>query len=244
MSAKIRYETLLPRTFLQARVKDLGERITRDYRDLVTEEEPLVVVCVLNGAFVFCADLIRCIHVPLLLETCRARSYDGTTRDPDVEIDYEFISEITARHVLIVEDILDTGHTLRELDARLRILSPLSLNYVTLLRKTGMRRFSGPEIKYTGYWIPNKFVLGYGLDLSGLHRNLTDVVALLPEETTTTREEIILSERFGARIKILGLAINGSWRLDQILDEWPSARPGAVWRRCLMKKAPLTSTLL
>jgi len=148
------------------KVQELGGRIAQDYQDT----NPLLV-CILKGSAVFMADLIRAISVPHTIEFLKASSYGAsTTSSGEIEIQ-TFNLDVADRHVLIVEDIVDTGLTLQYIMAYLSKQQPASLRLCALLNKPSARRVDIP-IDYCGFTIPNVFVVGYGLDLDEHHRHL------------------------------------------------------------------------
>lgn len=158
---------------IQNRIRELGKQISQDY-----ENQELVLVCVLRGAAFFLADLAREISIPLRFEFLQTSSYNESTV-PSKEI--QFISAgseyVKHRNVLIVEDIIDTGQTLKLLTGHLQELKPKSLKICTLLDKPHRRKVS-VKIDYLGFEIPNVFVVGYGLDYAQLHRNLPYIAVL------------------------------------------------------------------
>ena len=174
-------EVLISADELQMKVSELGVQISRDYVG-----KDLVMVGVLRGAVVFIADLLRQLTVPCEIDFMAVSSY-GSSRDSSgvVRILKDLDDSITGRHVLIVEDIVDSGLTLNYLMRNLQARDPASLEVCSLLTKPERRRVEIP-IKYTGFEIPNEFVVGYGLDFAQRYRNL-DHVALLPEDTVPDR---------------------------------------------------------
>jgi thymidine kinase len=161
-------EILIPADVLQARICELGKVISRDYAN-----KDLLMLCILRGGVVFLCDLARCVTVPHAIDFMAVSSYGAGARTStgQVRILYDVQQNIEGRHVLIVEDIVDTGHTLTAILELLSARRPASLKVCTLLDKYE-RRESPVPIDYTGFAIPNKFVVGYGLDLDELHRNL------------------------------------------------------------------------
>jgi hypoxanthine phosphoribosyltransferase len=158
---------------LVARVAEFGGAIARDY----AREAP-VVVGVLLGAVPFVADLIRGLAIDLTVDFIRASSYGaGTTSSGTVRILADLTVDIADRHVLIVDDIVDTGFTLAALKRMLEARRPRSVRTCVLLDKTA-RRQADVTLDYVGFSIPNVFVVGYGLDHDGLYRNLPYVAAL------------------------------------------------------------------
>lgn len=174
-------EVLITAEDLQRKVADLGAEVSRDYAG-----KDLVMVGVLRGAVVFIADLLRHLSVPCEIDFMAVSSY-GSSRDSSgvVRILKDLDDSITGRDVLIVEDIVDSGLTLNYLMRNLQARDPASLEVCTLLTKPERRRVDVP-IRYTGFEIPNQFVVGYGLDFAQRYRNL-DHVALLPEDAVPDR---------------------------------------------------------
>jgi hypoxanthine phosphoribosyltransferase len=158
---------------IATRVAELGRAITRDYAGT-----SLVLVGVLQGAIPFVADLMRAVSLDLTVDFLRASSYGaGTTSSGTVRLVADLSVDIAARHVLIVDDIVDTGHTLAALKRELAARGPRSVRACVLLDKTG-RREADVAVDYVGFTIPNVFVVGYGLDYDGLFRNLPYVATL------------------------------------------------------------------
>jgi hypoxanthine phosphoribosyltransferase len=155
---------------LQARIAELGKEITADY----TERPPLLV-CVLKGAFPFLADLARAIDLPIEVDFMAVSSYGSATKTSGVVRSVKDLDvELRGRHVVIVEDIVDTGLTLRYLRRNLEVRDPASVEVCALLVKEGLQR-DDPELAYVGFRIPPDFVVGYGLDIGERYRNLPDI---------------------------------------------------------------------
>jgi len=158
---------LIPSEKLQARVDELAVAVTADYKD----RRP-ILVCVLKGAVFFMADLARRLPFELELEFMAVSSYGHSTDSSGVvRILKDLDTDIEGRHILIVEDIIDSGLTLQYLTGNLDSRNPASLEIVTLLSKPS-RRTADLECRYTGFEIPNEFVVGYGLDYAEKYRNL------------------------------------------------------------------------
>lgn len=169
-------EILITKEEIQARTKELGAQITKDY-----EGKDLLVICILKGALPFMADLIREIQLPLTIDFMAVSSYgDATTSSGAVMILKDLETNINGRNVLIVEDIIDTGLTLKYLIANLQARKPASLKICTLLDKPDRRKVD-IKVDYKGFQIPDAFVVGYGLDFAELYRNLPDICILKPE---------------------------------------------------------------
>jgi hypoxanthine phosphoribosyltransferase len=161
---------------LQRRVAELGAQVSADYCDL----NPLLI-CVLKGGYVFLADLTRALTIKHGIDFMAVSSYgDSTTSSGVVRILKDLDRDITGRHILLVEDIIDTGHTIAYLLENLRVRGPASIRICTLLSKPS-RREVRLGVDYIGFDIPNEFVIGYGLDFSENYRNLRFIGVLKPE---------------------------------------------------------------
>lgn len=161
---------------IQAKIHEMGARITEDY-----EGESLLLIGILRGAVVVLSDLMRSIELPCEIDFMEVSSYGaGTTSSGIVRILKDLQENITGRHVLIVEDIIDTGLTLSYLRRTLLTRKPASLEICTLLTKPS-RRLVRLDVKYLGFEVPDVFVVGYGIDYAGYFRNLRDIRALKPE---------------------------------------------------------------
>ncbi len=162
-------EILIDEETLQKRVVELGTKISADYG----ENDDLILICILKGGVMFLVDLSRHIEVPHEIDFLAVSSYGKGVRESsgNVRIDMDLGSNVTGRHVLIVEDIIDSGETLRFVMDVMLARHPASLKLCTLLNKPSRRRVDIP-IDYVGFEIENKFVFGYGLDLDEKFRNL------------------------------------------------------------------------
>ncbi len=169
-------EVLIDEATLQAKVTELGARISADYAD-----RQVTLVSVLKGALPFMADLMRAITAPVRIDLMEVSSYGGSTETSGrVRILKDLSSSVEGEHVLIVEDIIDTGLTLNYLTQYLEGKDPASLNICTLLDKPA-RRLVEIDLAYCGFEIPDRFVIGYGLDYDELYRNLPYIGVLKPE---------------------------------------------------------------
>ncbi len=168
---------LLSEEQIRKRVAELGARISEDYAD-----DPPILVNVLKGGVVFMADLIRATTIPVEIDFMEVSSYgDGTESSGVVRILEDLSLSITERHVLIVEDIVDTGLTLSYIIENLETRHPKSIKICTLLDRRGRRRID-LNLDYVGFVVPDKFVIGYGLDLAQRYRNLPHIAVLEDEE--------------------------------------------------------------
>jgi len=169
-------EILIEEEEIQAKVAELGKKITEDYLD-----KDLLIVCVLKGAVIFAGDLIRKIDLPLDIDFMAISSYGCNTKSTGVvRIIKDLNMSIEGKHVLIVEDIIDSGLTLAYLIENLKTRRPESVEICTILDKPD-RRSINLDIKYTGFKVPDEFVVGYGLDYSERYRNLPYVAVLKKE---------------------------------------------------------------
>ena len=173
-------QILLTEEQIKARIRELGEILTAEYAD----KNP-VVVGVLKGVVVFYADMIREIKVPCEMDFMWISSYSGTNSSGNMQVRRDVTVDIKDRHVLILEDIFDTGSSLDYTYRHLMFKQPASLKICTLLDKPERRR-EGITLKaaYTGFTIPNEFVVGYGLDYNEHYRNLPYIGILKPEVYT------------------------------------------------------------
>lgn len=169
-------KVLIAEAKIRARVNELGAQISHDYRG-----KEVVAICVLRGSFVFFADLVRAIEVPLSCEFMGVSSYGGsTTSSGEVKITLDLMEPVQGKHLLIIEDIVDTGLTMRYLLNTLSTRKPASIRVATLLVKPEAIQ-SPVELDYIGFKIGNEFVVGYGLDYAGKFRQLP-YVGLLNHE--------------------------------------------------------------
>lgn len=149
------------------RIDALGKAITEDFQD-----EEVVVVCVLKGAFMFCSDLIKKINLPLKLEFISLSSYgEGTQSSGRVKVDMDITGSLEGKNVIIVEDIVDSGLTIKTLMEMMKIKNPKSVKLASLLFKPTKLKHK-VDIDYLGFEIEDKFVIGYGLDYAGRYREL------------------------------------------------------------------------
>ncbi len=165
---------------IQAKIRELGQALTRDYAD-AARNEGLVLICVLRGAATFMADLARAIELPLEMDYMAVSSYGNSTKSSGrVRILKDLSSDIEGKHVVIAEDILDSGLTLMRLMEELQCRRPASLEVCTLLRKD--REGQAPiKCRYIGFEVPDEFIVGYGLDYAERYRNLPYIGVLKPE---------------------------------------------------------------
>jgi hypoxanthine phosphoribosyltransferase len=169
-------EILIPADHIQQRVGELARQIAAGYR-----QRPVTIIGVLTGSLMFLADLVRRLDLPLRIDFIQASSYRGPVTAPgELRIAPELVPDVAGRHVLLLDDILDTGHTLGTLVQRMAERGASSVKTAVLLRKIG-RQEVAIEPDYCGFTIPDKFVVGYGLDFDDDYRHLPYVGVLVQE---------------------------------------------------------------
>ena len=162
----VTYETLISEAKIQERIKELASAIDRDLNG-----EELIVIGVMKGAFIFAADLIRRLSMPIRMEFIGVASYAGTESTGEVRITHDLTAEVRGKNVLLVEDIIDTGRTIDYLLDVINIREPKTLRICSFLSKP-TAHVMRHHIDYVGFTIANEFVVGYGLDLDGYYRQL------------------------------------------------------------------------
>jgi hypoxanthine phosphoribosyltransferase len=168
---------LIDEATLQARIQEIADHIDSDYNDI----EDFLLICVLKGGYMFLADLSRALKRPHEIDFMGISSYgSGTKSSGAVQIIMDLKQPIAGRHVLIVEDIIDSGRTLDYMRRNLLARSPASLRICSLLNKPSRRELD-VHVEYIGFDIPDEFVVGYGLDFGELYRNLPFIAVLKPE---------------------------------------------------------------
>jgi hypoxanthine phosphoribosyltransferase len=151
---------------IQSRVRELAERISDDF-----EGKDVLAVGILKGAFIFFSDIVKLIQTPLVIDFIIASSYVKSDTSGDVKVHYDIREDVSDKHVLLVEDIVDTGITLNYIRERILMRGPRSLKICVFLDKKERRQVDVP-LDYVGFEIPNEFVVGYGLDYDNKFRNL------------------------------------------------------------------------
>lgn len=163
-------DTLISQSEVMSRIAELGHEITQFYQH--QQAEKLIVVGLLKGSFMFMADLVRAINLPVIVDFMTTSSYgSGMTTNHDVRITKDLEGDIKGEHVLIIEDIIDTGYTLQKVREILNLREPKSLSICTLLDKPSRREVEVP-VDWIGFSIPDEFVVGYGIDYAQHYRNL------------------------------------------------------------------------
>ncbi|MFD0966583.1 hypoxanthine phosphoribosyltransferase [Seminibacterium arietis] len=173
-------DVLLSMQEIHSRIEHIGSEITEYYKQKKVTK--LIVVGLLRGSFMFMADLVRKIDLPVEIEFMTTASYgSGMTTNHDVKISKDLDGDICNEHVLIVEDIIDTGYTLRKVKDILQLRDPKSLLICTLLDKPSRREVDVP-VQWVGFTIPDEFVVGYGIDYAQNYRNLGYIGKVILEE--------------------------------------------------------------
>ena len=167
------FETSIPEADIQKRVRELGERISEDFAG----RNPLFLA-VLNGAFVFAADLMRAVTIPSEISFVKLASYQGTTSTGQIKEVMGNNEDLSGRHVIIVEDIVDTGRTMKRMIESLGTRQPASISICTLFVKPDKLQ-EDLDIRYAAFSIPNDFIVGYGLDYDQQGRGLRDIYTLV-----------------------------------------------------------------
>ena len=174
-------DILISEQDVRSRIAELGQEITNFYQHK-NIHTPLVVVGLLRGSFMFMADLVREIHLPVEIDFMTTSSYgNAMNSNHDVRISKDLDGDIKGKHVLIVEDIIDTGYTLQKVRDILNLREPSSLTICTLLDKLSRREVDVP-VDWVGFTIPDEFVVGYGIDYAQRHRNLGYIGKVILDE--------------------------------------------------------------
>ena len=174
-------DILISEQDVRSRIAELGQEITNFYQHK-NIHTPLVVVGLLRGSFMFMANLVREIHLPVEIDFMTTSSYgNAMNSNHDVRISKDLDGDIKGKHVLIVEDIIDTGYTLQKVRDILNLREPSSLTICTLLDKPSRREVDVP-VDWVGFTIPDEFVVGYGIDYAQRHRNLGYIGKVILDE--------------------------------------------------------------
>jgi len=165
------FEIYLSEDQLQTKVRELAEIINNDFKD----DNP-VIIAVLNGSFVFAADFVRNLNIPHTIEFIKVSSFTGTTSSGNIKNLIGLNTDIKGKKVILLEDIVNTGLTIQAVIESIQLLQPANIDECHLLFKPQMLK-TNIKINYVGYHLPNKFVVGYGLDFNGYGRNLRHLYA-------------------------------------------------------------------
>ncbi len=166
------FDVYLSEVEIQQRIKEMADAINKDYKG-----KKVYFIAILNGSFMFAADMFKCLTVESEICFIKLVSYKGLKSSGDVATTIGLDEDLHQKHVIILEDIIDTGKTMHYFLPKLFHQQPASLKIAALLHKAEMTQYDIP-IDYTGFVIPNKFVVGYGLDYDGLGRNYRDIYQL------------------------------------------------------------------
>ena len=167
---------LIDELTLQERIQQLADEITEDYQG-----KKLTLICILKGSIYFFTDLSRRIKLDTELEFIRVSSYNGENSTGEITLKLDLDNPITGKDVIVIEDIIDTGRTLSYLLKYLSKQNPNSLKLCTLLDKPERREVQDIKVDYTGFTIPNRFVISYGLDLDEQYRNIPEINCIIDE---------------------------------------------------------------
>ena len=167
---------LLSESEIKKRVKELADTISNDYKD----KSP-IFIGILNGCYVFMADLLRELSIGVEVDFVKIRSYEGDESTGTIKFRKDISANIDDRHIVVVEDIIDSGFTINFLVNRLKESGPKSVSVASMLYKKKVAKLDF-EIDYVGFVIPPEFVVGYGLDYNEKHRNLRDVMVMEPND--------------------------------------------------------------
>lgn len=166
-----KFDLMISEEEIKAKVKEVADKISRDY-----DGESIVVISVLTGAFIFTADLVRKLTIPVdKIDTVQISSYEGTKSTGNFIFKKDITTDISGKNVLIVEDIVDTGRTLKKLREMLQMREPKSIKICTAFDKPS-RRVNDLVPDYNCFTIPDEFVVGYGLDYDGKYRQFKDIM--------------------------------------------------------------------
>lgn len=168
-----KFVPLLSKEQIQKRVKELGQQISKDYKGKLP-----IIIGILNGSFIFMSDLVKNININCEIDFFKLSSYgDSKISSGDVKLIKELNADINDRHIIIVEDIVDTGLSINFIEKLIKSHSPASMSVASLLVKPDSLKYN-VKINYIGFEIPDKFVIGYGLDYAQKYRNLNTIYVL------------------------------------------------------------------
>ncbi|MCB9229414.1 MAG: hypoxanthine phosphoribosyltransferase [Deltaproteobacteria bacterium] len=173
----IQYQCKISQNKIKHRIKEISTQINQDFHG-----KELTIICVLKGAFIFTADLVRMIKIPVKIEFISVSSYDGMISSGAIRVNKALTADIKGKHVLLVEDIIDSGHTIDYLTHLLESQHPASLRICTLLSKTASHK-NKYKIDYIGFEMTNDFAIGYGLDLNGQYRELPFIAQVINSQS-------------------------------------------------------------
>ena len=170
------FKLYIPNDQIEKAIDDMARRLNKDYAS-ATDQDPVILLCTLNGAIIFAAELLKRVHFPLMLKACKLSSYEGTNSTGVVKTEVPLPKNLEGRRVIIVEDIVDTGNTIVALTQQLRERNVGDARVCTLLLKKDVYK-KDVKLDYVAMEIPNRFIVGFGLDYDELGRNIKDIYVL------------------------------------------------------------------
>ncbi len=170
------FRLFIPNQEIEKAIDAVAERLNQDYADC-TDEDPAILLCTLNGAVIYAAELLKRVSFPLVLKACKLSSYEGTTSTGVVKTDVPLPAHLEGKRVIIVEDIVDTGNTIVAMMKQLKEKKVKDARVCTLLLKKDVYD-KDVELDYVAMEIPNRFIVGFGLDYDELGRNIKDIYVL------------------------------------------------------------------
>lgn len=170
------FRKFIPNEVIEKAIDAVAERLNKDYAD-ATDEDPVILLCTLNGAVIYAAELLKRVQFPLILKSCKLSSYQGTASTGVVKTEVPLPSHIEGKRVLIVEDIVDTGNTIVNMMKQLKEHNVRDARVCTLLLKSEVYD-KDVKLDYVAMDIPNRFIVGFGLDYDELGRNIKDIYVL------------------------------------------------------------------
>ena len=170
------FRLFIPNEEIEKAIDAVAERLNQDYAD-ATDEDPVILLCTLNGAVIYAAELLKRVNFPLVLKACKLSSYEGTSSTGVVKTEVPLPSRLEGKRVIIVEDIVDTGNTIVAMTQKLRELGVKDARVCTLLLKKDVYD-KDVKLDYVAMEVPNRFIVGFGLDYDELGRNIKDIYVL------------------------------------------------------------------
>jgi hypoxanthine phosphoribosyltransferase len=170
------FKLFIPNEKIEKAIDAVAERLNADYAD-ATDEDPVVLLCTLNGAIIFAAELLKRLNFPIVLKACKLSSYQGTQSTGSIKTEVPLPAHLEGRRVIIVEDIVDTGNTIVALTDLLQAAKVRDSKVCTLLVKPEVYK-KAVKLNYVAMEIPNRFIVGFGLDYDELGRNIKDIYVL------------------------------------------------------------------
>jgi len=170
------FKLFIPNEEIEKAIDAVAERLNADYAD-ATDEDPVVLLCTLNGAIIFAAELLKRVNFPMILKACKLSSYQGTQSTGYIKTEVPLPAHLEGRRVIIVEDIVDTGNTIVVMKDLLQAAKVRDSKVCTLLVKPEVYK-KDVKLDYVAMEIPNRFIVGFGLDYDELGRNIKDIYVL------------------------------------------------------------------